>query len=65
MPGVNGIELARRLRQRFPPTQLCLIALTGDAGEHMRDACLAAGFDAYLVKTGAIAELEQLLGRAF
>jgi CheY-like chemotaxis protein len=43
MPGVNGIELARRLRQRFPPTQLCLIALTGDAGEHMRPRRAAPG----------------------
>ena len=33
MPGMNGIELARRLRQRFPPAQLCLIALTGYAGD--------------------------------
>jgi two-component system CheB/CheR fusion protein len=63
MPGMNGIELGRRLRQRFPPAQLCLIALSGYAGGDIRDACLAAGFDAYLVKPGEIAELEQLLGR--
>ncbi len=62
MPGMNGIELGRRLRQRFPPAQLCLIALSGYAGADIRDACLAAGFDAYLVKPGEIAELEQLLG---
>ena len=65
MPGINGIELARRLRQRFPPTQLCLIALSACALEHIRAACLAAGFDAYLVKPAGIAELEQLLGRGF
>ena len=63
MPGMNGMELARRLRQRFPPGQLCLIALSGYAGAGLRDACLAAGFDAYLVKPGEIAELELLLGR--
>jgi two-component system CheB/CheR fusion protein len=63
MPGMNGIELGRRLRQRFPPAELCLIALSGYAGADIRDACLAAGFDAYLVKPGEIAELEQLLGR--
>ena len=63
MPGINGIELGRRLRQRFPPAQLCLIALSGYAGEDIRDACVAAGFDAYLVKPGEIAELEELLGR--
>ena len=62
MPGMNGIELGRRLRQRFPPAQLRLIALSGYAGADIRDACLAAGFDAYLVKPGDIAELERLLG---
>ena len=64
MPGMNGIELGRRLRQRFPPPQLRLIALSGYADADIRAACLAAGFDAYLVKPGEIAELEQLLGRA-
>ena len=63
LPGMNGIELARRLRQRFPPTQLRLIALSAYAGADIRDACLDAGFDAYLVKPGEIAELEELLGR--
>ena len=52
MPGMNGIELGRRLRQRFPPAQLRLIALSGYPDADIRDACLAAGFDAYLVKPG-------------
>ena len=63
MPGMNGIDLARRLRQRFPPAQLRLIALSAYTGTDIRDACLDAGFDAYLVKPGEIAELEELLGR--
>ncbi len=62
MPGMSGIELGRRLRQRFPASQLCLIALSGYAGADIRDACLAAGFDAYLVKPGDVHELERLLG---
>ena len=62
MPGMNGLELCRRLRQRFPPAMLRLIAFTGYADAGLRDACLAAGFDAYLVKPGEIPELEQLLG---
>ena len=62
MPGMNGIELGRRLRQRFPPTQLRLIALSGYADADIRDACLAAGFDAYLVKPGDIPQLERLIG---
>ena len=62
MPGMNGIELGRRLRLRFPPAQLQLIALSGYPGTDIRDGCLAAGFDAYLVKPGDIAELERLIG---
>ena len=62
MPGMNGIELGHRLRQRFPPAQLRLIALSGYADADTHDACLAAGFDAYLVKPGDIPELERLLG---
>ena len=63
LPGMNGIELARRLRERFPPAQLYLIALTGYAGTDIREECLAAGFDAHLVKPGEIALLKRLLGR--
>jgi CheY-like chemotaxis protein len=62
MPDMNGIELARELRLRFPPAELYLIALTGYAGTDIRDACLDAGFDAHVVKPGEIDRLEQLLG---
>jgi two-component system CheB/CheR fusion protein len=61
MPGMNGMELGRRLRQRFPAPQLCLIAVSAYADADIRDACLAAGFDAYQVKPGDVRELERLL----
>jgi two-component system, chemotaxis family, CheB/CheR fusion protein len=63
LPGIHGIDLARRLRQMFPPEQLLLIALTGYAGAGVREACLKAGFDEHLVKPGEIALLERLLAR--
>ena len=62
MPGMNGIELGRRLRQRFSPAQLCLIAFSGYGGEDIRAACLTAGFDAQMVKPGDIHALERLIG---
>jgi CheY-like chemotaxis protein len=62
LPGMNGIELARGLRQRFSPAQLYLIAFTGHAGADIRDSCLDAGFDLHLVKPGDINLLEKLLG---
>jgi len=62
LPGMSGIELARRLREVFPPRQLYMIALTGYAGADISAACLAAGFDVHLVKPGQMALLETLLG---
>jgi CheY-like chemotaxis protein len=63
LPGMNGIELARRLRQQFPPpARLYLIGLTGYPSTDIREECLAAGFDAHLVKPGEITVLERLLG---
>ena len=62
LPGMSGIELARRLRALFPRPRLYLIALTGYAGADIGEACLAAGFDVHLVKPGEINLLEKLLG---
>ncbi len=62
LPGMSGIDVARHLRERFARPRLYLIALTGYAGEDIREGCLAAGFDAHLVKPGEIPVLEKLLG---
>ncbi len=61
LEGMNGIELARRLREKFPPDALFLIALTGFGDADRREQCRAAGFDEYVVKPGEIDKLEQLL----
>jgi CheY-like chemotaxis protein len=62
MPGMNGLDLARRMRQRFPPAQLYLIALSGHEDAAVRGGCLEAGFDEYLLKPADIVLLERLLG---
>ena len=62
LPGMNGIVLARRLREVFPPARLYMVALTAYGGAEMRAACLAAGFDAHLVKPDQVLALEELLG---
>jgi CheY-like chemotaxis protein len=62
LPGMNGMEVARHLRQRFPPAELYLIAFTGYADADIRDSCLNAGFDVHLVKPADINLLEKLLG---
>ena len=61
LPGMSGIELARHLRRRFSSTELYLIALTGYPGAEIRSACLAAGFDAHLIKPALSEQLKTLL----
>jgi len=59
--GMSGIDLARRFREINIPRPLFLIALTASSDADIRDACLTAGFDAYLSKGGGIGDLERLL----
>jgi CheY-like chemotaxis protein len=49
LPGMDGYELARRLR-RVHPTELRLVAVTGYGQESDRVRAFEAGFDAHLVK---------------
>ena len=53
MPGMDGLEAARRIRAAeaqadSPRTRM--LALTANAQSEDREACLAAGMDAMLVK---------------
>jgi CheY-like chemotaxis protein len=53
MPGMDGIEVTRRIRRlerERSETPVPIIAITADADEATRDACLAAGIDAVLAK---------------
>ena len=63
LPGMSGYELARHLRESFPPERLRLIAMTGYGDSNIRDSCRAAGFDVCMVKPGDIAELQTFLAR--
>ena len=59
LPGMDGHELARRLREQPRYRDLFLVALTGYGRPEDRNSAHAAGFDAYLVKP---AEIEALRG---
>ncbi|MBI3900485.1 MAG: response regulator [Gammaproteobacteria bacterium] len=50
LPGLNGYELAKRLRKYPQLSDVPLIAVTGFSGEADRHQATAAGFDHYLVK---------------
>ena len=50
MPGLNGFEIARRIRQQPWGQALTLIALTGWGQEQDRRRTKEAGFNAHLTK---------------
>jgi len=50
LPKVNGLEVARRLRLRWPSRPPLLVATTGFGQEEARRQTAAAGFDHHLVK---------------
>jgi CheY-like chemotaxis protein len=50
LPGMDGYEVARRLRAKMPAEKLRLVAVTGYGQEADRQCAIQAGFDAHLVK---------------
>lgn len=61
LPGMDGYEVARRLREQTRYRDLVLVALTGYGREEDRSAARAAGFDDHLVKPAEIEALEGVL----
>jgi two-component system sensor histidine kinase/response regulator len=50
MPGIDGLEVARRFRAEEQPPRTPIVALTAHTTPEMRERCLAAGFDSVLAK---------------
>jgi len=50
MPGIDGLDAARRMRAAENGTRAPIVALTANALAEHREECLAAGMDAFLVK---------------
>jgi CheY-like chemotaxis protein len=61
LPGIDGYEVARRLRQTDAGKQMLLVALTGYGRPEDRDRAIASGFDAHLVKPVDPEELNEVL----
>ena len=66
MPGLDGAEATRRLRRReaagrCPRTPI--VALTANALDDDRRACMEAGFDAYLAKPFEFRDLAETIER--
>jgi signal transduction histidine kinase/CheY-like chemotaxis protein len=64
MPGMDGYEVARRIRANPLNRGMMLIALTGWGQEEDRQRSAAAGFNHHLVKPADIDQLRQLLSVA-
>jgi signal transduction histidine kinase/ActR/RegA family two-component response regulator len=50
LPGVDGYEIARRIRSQEDGDRYLIVAVTGYGEERDRERTTAAGFDAHLVK---------------
>jgi CheY-like chemotaxis protein len=60
MPGMDGLELARRLRELPGLGEVVLVAVTGHP--HLRQPAAEAGFAAYLLKPCDLPELQAAIG---
>jgi two-component system CheB/CheR fusion protein len=61
LPGMDGYEVAKRIRQETRLRSARLIALSGYGSEEHRQQCLSVGFDGLLVKPVQLTTLESVL----
>lgn len=61
LPGMDGFEVARRLRQRPYGGAITLVCLTGWGGKDVREKAAQAGFDYHLVKPVDWLQLEGIV----
>jgi two-component system, chemotaxis family, CheB/CheR fusion protein len=63
MPGIDGLETARRIRQRLTDCTPLLVAVTGLGQSQDRARSKEAGFDLHLTKPVSVETLQQVLGQ--
>jgi PAS domain S-box-containing protein len=61
LPGIDGFEVARQIRQQAGLGAIVLVALTGYGREADRQLSKDAGFDHHLVKPASFIDIEKIL----
>jgi PAS domain S-box-containing protein len=61
LPGIDGYEVARRIKKNPALSGIRLVAHTGYGSPEDRQRAMEAGFDAHLVKPAELSDLEQAL----
>lgn len=61
LPGLDGFEVAKRLRQQPALGSVVLVAITGYGQESDRQRSLDAGFDHHLIKPTNFGKVQQIL----
>jgi len=61
LPGLDGFEVAKRMRQQPILQKVVLVALTGYGKKSDRQRSQKAGFDHYLIKTDKFKKLHRIL----
>ena len=61
LPGMDGREVARRIRQLAGMDRVLLVAVTGHGGEQEERSCREAGFDLHLLKPFDPEALQRIL----
>lgn len=63
LPGIDGFQVAERVRAAMGPGQVLLVALSGYGTEDAKERATSAGFDAHLTKPPDLEALSALLRR--
>tara|TARA_R110002073_G_scaffold76873_3_gene186476 strand:- start:379 stop:831 length:453 start_codon:yes stop_codon:yes gene_type:complete len=63
MPGVDGLDATKVIRQEHSKQDLPIISLTANAFEEHREACFAVGMNDVLNKPMRVADVQRILGK--
>ena len=64
LPGLDGYQLARRIRAAPRGHRFFLVALTGNGGPEARSRAKEAGFDMHVTKPIDFDELSRIVARS-